>query len=101
MDGIYLKRSCGSLCENLAVMVAVGVNDDGDREVISVAEGLAESSDCWREFLLWLRSCGLCGVCMFAGDKAAGMVGAVAEVFPDAACQCRAVRFYRSVPADM
>ena len=36
MDGIYLKRSWGGSYENVAVMVAIGVNDDGYREVIGV-----------------------------------------------------------------
>jgi transposase-like protein len=90
VDGIYLKRAWGGAYENVAVMVAIGVNDDGYREVIGAAEG-------WREFLSWLKSRGLRGVRMFTGDKAAGMVGALAEVFPEAACQRCTVHFYRNV----
>ena len=74
VDGIYLKRSWGGSYENVAVMVAIGVNDDGYREVIGAAEGFTESAECWREFLSWLKSRGLRGVRMFTGDKAAGMV---------------------------
>ena len=82
VDGIYLKRSWGGSYENVAVMVAIGVNDDGCREVIGAAEGFTESSECWRELLSWLRSRGLRGVRMFTGDEAAGMVSSIAEVFP-------------------
>ena len=39
VDGIYLKRSWGGSYENVAVMVAIGVNEDGYREVIGCAEG--------------------------------------------------------------
>ena len=99
VDGIYLKRSWGGSHENVAVMVAIGVNDDGHREAMGAAEGLAESSECWREFLSWLRSRGLRGVRMFTGDKAAGMVGSIAEVFPEAAYQRCTVHFYRNVLA--
>ncbi|MCF2620675.1 IS256 family transposase [Collinsella tanakaei] len=99
VDGIYLKRSWGGSYENVAVMVAIGVNDDGYREVIGAAEGFTESAECWREFLSWLRSRGLRGVRMFTGDKAAGMVGAIAEVFPGAAYQRCTVHFYRNVLA--
>ena len=99
VDGIYLKRSWGGSYENVAVMVAIGVNDDGYREVIGAAEGFTESSECWREFLSWLRSRGLRGVRMFIGDKAAGMVGSIAEVFPEAAYQRCTVHFYRNVLA--
>ena len=97
VDGIYLKRSWGGSYENVAVMVAIGVNDDGYREVIGAAEGFTESSECWRDFLSWLRSRGLRGVRMFTGDKAAGMVGSIAEVFPEAAYQRCTVHFYRNV----
>ena len=99
VDGIYLKRSWGGAYENVAVMVAIGVNDDGYREVIGAAEGFTESSECWREFLSWLRSRGLHGVRMIVGDKASGMVGSIAEVFPEAAYQRCTVHFYRNVLA--
>ena len=63
-------------------MAAIGVNEYGCREVIGCAEGFAESGECWRDFLSWLKSRGLRGVRMFAGDKAAGMAGSIAEVSP-------------------
>lgn len=87
VDGIYLKRSWGDSYENVAVMVAIGVNEDGYREVIRCAEGFTESAECWRDFLSRLKSRGLRGVRMFTGDKAAGMVGSIAEVFPKAKYQ--------------
>jgi transposase-like protein len=99
IDGIYLKRSWGGSFENVAVMVAIGVNDEGYREVIGCAEGFTESKECWAEFLSWLKSRGLCGVKMFTGDKDSGMVGALVEVFPDARYQRCTVHFYRNVLA--
>ena len=99
VDGIYLKRAWGGSFENVAVMVAIGVNDDGYREVIGAAEGFTESAECWRDFLSWLKAQGLSGVRMFTGDKAAAMTGAIAEVFPDAAYQRCTVHFYRNVLA--
>lgn len=99
VDGIYLKRSWGGAHENVAVMIAIGVNDDGCREVIGAAEGFTESSECWRDFPSRLRSRGLHGVRMVVGDKASGMVGSIAEVFPEAAYQRCTVHFYRNVLA--
>ena len=99
IDGIYLKRSWGGAYENVAVMVAIGVNDDGYREIIGAAEGFTESADCWRDFLSWLKGRGLKGIRMIIGDKAAAMTGAIAEVFPDAAYQRCTVHFYRNVMA--
>lgn len=43
-------------------MVAIGVNDDGYREVIGAAEGFTESAERWREFLSGLKSRRLRGV---------------------------------------
>lgn len=99
IDGIYLKRSWGGSFENVAIMVAIGVNDDGFREIIGAAEGFTESGECWQEFLSWLKGRGLTGVRMVTGDKAAAMTNAIAEVFPDAAYQRCTVHFYRNVLA--
>ena len=97
VDGVYLKRSWGGSYENVSVMVAIGVNGDGDREVIGCAEGFTESKDSWKEFLLWLRGRGLAGVRMVTGDKSLGMLGALEEVFPQAKYQRCTVHFSRNV----
>lgn len=97
VDGVYLKRSWGGSYENVSIMVAIGVNDNGDREVIGCAEGFTESKDSWKEFLLWLRGRGLAGVRMVTGDKSLGMLGALEEVFPQAKYQRCTVHFYRNV----
>lgn len=97
IDGIYLKRSWGGAFENVAVMVSIGVNGDGYREVIGAAEGYTESAECWRDFLSWLKGRGLSGVRMVTGDKASAMTSAIAEVFPDATYQRCTVHFYRNV----
>lgn len=46
IDGIYLKRSWGGSYENVAVMVSIGVNGDGHREVVGCAESFTESAEC-------------------------------------------------------
>ena len=97
IDGIYLKRSWGGSYENVSILVAIGVNGDGRREIIGCAEGFTESKDSWREFLLWLKGRGLSGVRMVTGDKCQGMVGALEEVFPQASYQRCTVHFYRNV----
>lgn len=97
VDGIYLKRSWGGSYENVSVMIAIGVNSDGYREIIGCAEGFTESKDSWKEFLVWLRSRGLKGVRMLTGDKSLGMLGALEEVFPQARYQRCTVHFYRNV----
>ena len=97
VDGACLKRSWGGAYENASVMVAIGVNGDGDREAVGCAEGFTESKDSWKEFLLWLRGRGLSGVRMVTGDKSLGMLGALEEVFPQAKHRRRTVHFHRDV----
>ena len=81
------------------MMAAIGVNEDGYREVIGCVEGFTESKERWRGFLSWLKSRELRGARMFTGDKAPGMVGSIAEVFPKAKYQRCTVHFYRNALA--
>ena len=45
VDGIYLRRNWGGEYENVAVLVAIAVNEDGFREVLGAAEGMKEDGD--------------------------------------------------------
>lgn len=94
---LYLKRSWGGSCENIAVMVAIGVNSEGRREIVGCAEGFTESKQSRKEFLLWLRGRGLSGMRLVTDDKSLGMLGALEEVSPEARHQRRTVHFYRNV----
>ena len=97
VDGIYLKRNWGGEYENVAVLVAIAVNEDGYREVLGAAEGMKEDKSSWVSFFQWLRGRGLEGVKLIAGDKCLGMLEAVGEVFPEAKYQRCVVHFYRNV----
>lgn len=97
VDGIYLKRNWGGEYENVAVLVAIAVNEDGYREVLGAAEGMKEDKVSWVNFFKWLRSRGLNGVKLIIGDKCQGMLEAVGEVFPEAKYQRCVVHFYRNV----
>ena len=97
VDGIYLKRNWGGEYENVAVLVAIAVNEDGYREVLDAAEGMKEDKSSWVSFFQWLRGRGLEGVKLIVGDKCLGMLEAVGEVFPEAKYQRCVVHFYRNV----
>jgi len=79
------------------VLVAIGVNAEGYREVIGCEEGYVESEGSWKSFLLGPGERGLSGVRMLAGDRSAGMLGAIQEVFPKAMYQRRAVHSCHNV----
>ena len=97
VDGIYLRRNWGGEYENVAILVAIAVNEDGYREVLGAAEGMKEDKASWVSFFQWLKGRGLDGVRLIVGDKCLGMLEAVGEVFPDAKYQRCVVHFYRNV----
>lgn len=97
VDGIYLKRNWGGEYENVAVFVAIAVNEDGYREVLGAAEGLKEDKESWKEFFQWLRIRGLKGVRLIVGDKCPGMLEEAGEVFPEVRYHRCVVHFYRKV----
>ena len=53
---IYLRRNWGGEFENVAILVAIAVNEDGYREVLGAAEGMKEDKASWVSFFQWLRS---------------------------------------------
>ena len=69
LDGIYLKRSWGGEISNVSVLVAVGVNDEGYREILGIAEGSREDKESWTNFLRYLKDRGLSGVKLIVSDK--------------------------------
>ena len=97
VGGIYLRRNWGGEYENVAVLVAIAVNEDGYREVLGAAEGMKEDKASWINFFQWLKGRGLDGVKLIVGDKCLGMLEAVGEVFPEAKYQRCTVHFYRNV----
>lgn len=97
LDGIWLKRSWGGEIKNIAVLVAIGVNSDGHREILGVVEGAKEDTESWRNFLRQLKQRGLGGVQLVISDKSLGLVEALGEFYPEAAWQRCVVHFYRNV----
>src|ERR1700687_1318884 len=97
LDGIWLKRSWGGEVKNVAVLVAIGVRQDGYREILGVVEGLKEDTESWRNFLRHLKQRGLQGVRLLVSDKCLGLVEAVGEFYPEAVWQRCMVHWYRNV----
>jgi putative transposase len=96
LDGIWLKRSWGGEVKNVSVLVAIGVNHDGFREVLGVAEGTKEDKASWQRFMRYLKDRGLKGVKLVVGDRCLGLVESLGEFFPEAQYQRCVVHFYRN-----
>lgn len=97
LDGIWLKRSWGGEVKTVAVLVAIGVNAEGHREILGVCEGGKEDAASWTAFLRHLVDRGLKGVRLVVSDKCLGLVEAVHAFFPQAAWQRCVVHFYRNM----
>jgi putative transposase len=97
LDGIWLSREFGGEVRPVAVLVAIGVNADGFREVLGVMEGAKEDTASWRAFLRHLKERGLTGVRLVISDKCLGLVEALGECLPGAAWQRCVVHWYRNV----
>jgi putative transposase len=97
LDGIWLKRSWGGEVTNVAVLVAIGVDEEGFRDIIGAAEGGQEDKESWLSFLRYLKERGLRGTQLFVSDKCIGLIEALGMVFPESKWQRCVVHFYRNV----
>lgn len=97
LDGLYLKRNWGGTYGNVAILVAMAVNERGEREVIGASEGMKEDKESWLSFLRQLKQRGLKGTQLFIGDKCMGLIESLGEVYPLAQFQRCVVHFYRNI----
>jgi putative transposase len=97
LDGIVLKRSWAGEVRNVSVLVAIGVDEDGFREVLGVCEGAKEDEKGWSDFLSHLKQRGLRGIRLIVSDKCLGLVEPAARYFPQAAWQRCCVHWYRNI----
>jgi transposase-like protein len=97
LDGIWLERTWGGEVRNVSVLVAVGVNRDGFRDILGVAESGREDAESWRSVLRYLKERGLKSVRLIVSDKCLGLTEALGEFFPEVQWQRCVAHFYRNV----
>ena len=85
LDGIVLKRTWAGEVRNVSLLVAIGVNGEGYREILGICEGAKEDKAGWSGFLKHLKERGLHGVRLIISDACMGLSESAAEFFPDAA----------------
>ena len=98
IDATYVKSRRGGRIVSVAVIVAVGVNTDGRREVLGMEIGTSEAEPIWTEFLRKLTRRGLRGVKLVISDAHEGIKAAVAKVLCATWQRCR-VHFMRNALA--
>lgn len=98
IDATYVKARSEGRIVSMAVIVAVGVNSDGRREVLGMDIGPSEAETFWTAFLRKLARRGLRGVKLVISDAHEGIKAAVAKVLTATWQRCR-VHFMRNALA--
>ena len=98
LDATYVKARRDHRIVSVAVIVAVGVNSDGRREVLGMTVGHSEAEPFWVEFLRSLARRGLRGVKLVISDAHEGLKAAITKILGAAWQRCR-VHFMRNALA--
>jgi putative transposase len=98
IDATYLKVRQNGRIVSVAVIVAVGVNTDGRREVLGMDIGPSEAEPFWTAFLRKLARRGLRGVKLVISDAHEGLKAAISKILSATWQRCR-VHFMRNALA--
>ncbi len=96
LDARYEKVRIDGVIRSQAVLIAIGINWEGRRQVLAVELANRESTTSWKDFLRRLKERGLHGVEFVVSDDHDGLKRAVAELLTDAAWQRCYVHFLRN-----
>jgi putative transposase len=97
LDASFFRMHPGSPAE--PVLAAWGITTSGKPAFIGLAPGTGESFDAWQDFLAGLRDRGLASPLLIISDGAAGLIGAIEQVYPQALRQRCLVHRGRNVLA--
>src|SRR6516164_8879623 len=96
LDARYERAREAGVIASQAVLVAIGVDWEGRRQVLAVELANRESRSSWRDFLLGLKRRGLFGVEFVVSDDHSALKPAIREVLPEAIWQRCYVHFLRN-----
>ena len=96
LDARYEKVREHGVIRSQAVLIAIGIGEDGRRQILAVELAQRESRSSWKDFLSKLRERGLHGVEFVVSDDHEGLRKAIREVLSDAAWQRCYVHFLRN-----
>jgi len=96
MDARYERVREGGVIVSRAILIALGIDWEGRRQVLAVEYANRESQSSWREFLLQLRARGLSGTLFVVSDDHPGLKAAIQEVLPGVWWQRCYVHFLRN-----
>lgn len=97
VDAMYMKVRENGRVRSRGVLIAVGVNTDGHREVLGFQVGDSESTATWSALFAWLKSRGLSSVDVITSDHHGGLVNAIRKEFQGATWQRCQTHFLRNI----
>ena len=97
VDAIYLKVRVDNRVQSRGLLVAIGVNEEGYREIIGFQVANTESETSWGEFFESLKERGLKDVHLVTSDNHKGLVNAVQKHFQGATWQRCQTHFSRNM----
>jgi putative transposase len=96
VDARYERVREGGVIVSRAILIALGIDWEGRRQVLAVEYANRESQSSWRDFLVQLKTRGLQGVRFVVSDDHPGLKAAIGEVLPEAWWQRCYVHFLRN-----
>ena len=96
LDARYERVREGGVIVSRAILIALGIDWEGRRQVLAVEYANRESQGSWKEFLLQLKARGLNGVQFVVSDDHPGLKAAIREVLPGVWWQRCYVHFLRN-----
>jgi putative transposase len=96
VDARYERVREAGIVASQAVLIAIGIDWNGRRQILAVEMANRESQSSWKDFLVQMKARGLHGVEFIVADDHAGLRAAIREVVPEAAYQRCYVHFLRN-----
>jgi putative transposase len=96
VDARYERVREAGIVASQAVLIAIGIDWNGRRQILAVEMANRESRSSWKDFLVQMKARGLHGVEFIVADDHSGLRAAIREVLPEAAYQRCYVHFLRN-----
>lgn len=97
VDALYLKVREEGRVRSRGLMLGIGINTDGHREILGLMIGDTESEESWGEFFSWLKARGLRGVDLVVSDDHGGLVRAIRQRLQGVTWQRCQTHFMRNI----
>jgi len=97
VDAMVIRVREDGRVRQRGLLIAVGVNEEGYREILGLMIGDSESEESWSEFFSWLKQRGLHGVDLVVSDHHNGLIRAIHKYFQGATWQRCQTHFMRNI----